>query len=433
MTAQDLTTVPRTVLYLAEKKEIDPEEALSLMRGTSINLICGESVKNSVHLQIALLTAVNISKRTFLGGVSVSMPEETPNLTPFEGRSLNEMLKQYLHLPQNGGKNYTICVGNNPVDKSSCEVICNDWQGGINVYNSERVSLDRTEGTLPFGPVAGASIACFYLFSIAFDIIDPDNFDSTGVSLWDCVTDNWYDSQYKGPAQLFQLPAKLWFVGLGHLGQAYIWLLGCMPFENRRLIEVVLQDFDEVSESNLGSQLLSEDRDVGRKKTRVCAEFLESLGFSTRIIEKPFEASDQSQLWTKQLNILVNGVDSVTARRNLIPERFDLLLDGATNGSEAFFDSFTLRNLKQLDKDPKDIWQEEDFAEDVILHKKLYERVEKRYGCGAYINHSISTPFVGAMGATFVMGELFRKLNDGKQHSIVSLELRNLKYMRAFN
>src|SRR5882724_11105733 len=61
-------------------------EALHILGGLRLNLVCGEEIHCSASLQAALLTAVNAGKRSFLGGVSVSLPARVANLLPWPSR-----------------------------------------------------------------------------------------------------------------------------------------------------------------------------------------------------------------------------------------------------------------------------------------------------------------------------------------------------------
>src|SRR5712691_9710510 len=58
-------------------------ESLNILGGLRLNLVCGEEIRGSAALQAALLTAVNAGKRSFLGGVSVSLPAGVANLLPW--------------------------------------------------------------------------------------------------------------------------------------------------------------------------------------------------------------------------------------------------------------------------------------------------------------------------------------------------------------
>ena len=54
---------------------------------------------------------------------------------------------------------------------------------------------------------------------------------------------DWLAGDPSEPALAF-LPSRLWLIGLGNLGQAFAWLLACLPYGDRSRVDVVLQDFD---------------------------------------------------------------------------------------------------------------------------------------------------------------------------------------------
>ncbi len=54
---------------------------------------------------------------------------------------------------------------------------------------------------------------------------------AAGLSLWHPGAD-WLTADPTEPA-LAYLPSKLWLIGLGNLGQAFAWLLACLPYEDR--------------------------------------------------------------------------------------------------------------------------------------------------------------------------------------------------------
>ena len=78
----------------------------------------------------------------------------------------------------------------------------------------------------------------------------------------------------------------LWIIGLGNLGQAFAWLLGCLPYPASPPPLLVLQDFDRVTPANESTSLLTSPRDVRCKKTRLVADWLDRRGFETVIEER---------------------------------------------------------------------------------------------------------------------------------------------------
>ena len=67
---------------------------------------------------------------------------------------------------------------------------------------------------------------------------------------------------------LTYLPSQLWLIGLGHLGQAYLWGLGILPYRHPKELSLVLQDVDIVTDSTESTSVLTRAEHVGQKKTR---------------------------------------------------------------------------------------------------------------------------------------------------------------------
>jgi hypothetical protein len=87
---------------------------------------------------------------------------------------------------------------------------------------------------------------------------------------------------------LSYLPSKLWLIGLGNLGQAFVWPLACLPYDDRRRVQPLLQDFGRVGPSNDSTSLLSCRRDIGQRKARGAGAWPVERDFETVIEERPF-------------------------------------------------------------------------------------------------------------------------------------------------
>ena len=89
-----------------------------------------------------------------------------------------------------------------------------------------------------------------------------------GLSLWrpDAGFD-WLAGD-SGEPELTYLPSRLWMLGLGHLGQAYLWGLGLLPYLEPGDVSLVLQDIDVITPSTDSTSVLTEAELIGQKKTR---------------------------------------------------------------------------------------------------------------------------------------------------------------------
>ena len=78
-----------------------------------------------------------------------------------------------------------------------------------------------------------------------------------GMSLWNPNPDvDWRVDDPFEPA-LKYLPNRLWLIGLGHLGQAYLWNLGLLPYADPSALFLVLQDIDDVTTSTHSTSILT--------------------------------------------------------------------------------------------------------------------------------------------------------------------------------
>ncbi|MEO0397745.1 MAG: hypothetical protein AAF243_17420, partial [Cyanobacteria bacterium P01_A01_bin.137] len=179
---------------------------------------------------------------------------------------------------------------------------------------------------------------------------------------------------------------------------------------------------------NVGTQLLADFSGIGIPKARICSQFLENLGFKTKIIEVPFMDCIPSGGWADSMKILLFGVDNISARRAIDPNEFFIVLDGGTNGQIELFDSCTIRNLKLTTKTPKEIWPENTNPTH-ITHKNLQKMLENNGQCGQLVHPQISTPFVGLFCASLLISELVRSINRGTGNSALSVQMNSLESM----
>ena len=222
----------RLSLGIMERYKCSPEEAINILTFLKLNIDCGNDIRTSLPLQASLLTAVNTGKRAFLGGVFICMPSNVISLIIWPG-------KKYLSdiLVELGGKivsrleetNFCLCFGlRGNIDSNRVEVVCNNWQSGL-LANGEKCSFNSTGNIPTAGIFAGSlGVGLGFLKMTGINVSVADN--SVGISLWRPDLD-WLDENSFGP-EISILPRKFWMLGLGHLGQAYLWNIGLLPYKN---------------------------------------------------------------------------------------------------------------------------------------------------------------------------------------------------------
>ena len=131
------------------------------------------------------------------------------------------------------------------------------------------------------------------------------------------------------------LPSSLFLLGLGNLGQAYLWMLGALPFAQAETRELVLQDFDNISQANDSTSVLTNTRLENQRKTRVMASWAERLGWTTAIVERRF--NNATRRTEDEPTVALCGFDNALARAALEDAGFALVIEaGLGNGPTAF-------------------------------------------------------------------------------------------------
>src|SRR5207244_4095318 len=129
---------------------------------------------------------------------------------------------------------------------------------------------------------------------------------TVGLSLWrpDLAIDD--DEALGIPVEY--LPGALWVLGLGHLGNAYLWSLATLPYEDPKGVEFALFDFDTVETDNVETGLLLSIDDLDSFKAHACDAWLRRRKFRTRLVERRFDATFHVQ--DQEPKLALCGFDS---------------------------------------------------------------------------------------------------------------------------
>ncbi|HXI18890.1 MAG TPA: hypothetical protein VNM48_21200, partial [Chloroflexota bacterium] len=245
-----------------------------------------------------------------------------------------------------------------------------------------------------------------------------------GWSLWEPWAP-WLEAS-RGP-NLTALLESAWLVGLGNLGQAYLWTLGLLPYAADQG-HLVLQDFDFVSRSNNSTSLLSRQIDVGRRKTRMAAAWAEHRGFRTSLIERPF-AADFSLSGDEPAVGLI-GVDNPAARRLVERVGFERIVEAGLGRGPSDYLGITVHTFP-ASRNAQDCWAEPVSPPTnpalATVQKEAYLRLHAASGDGCGVlrlaGRSIATPFTGAAAGALVVGELLRLCHGGPRVEYTALHL----------
>jgi hypothetical protein len=421
-------------IVIDQDKANDPDEAERFLGQLVMQIAVGSDLDHDRAAQAALATAVNVGARAFHGGVRVHLDTQTPLTTgPIAGHTASAVVRRYggTLVDQLRNDLPTLVIGNplDPVGRPLLYCTWNGWTGGIVESPNRRLS----GGAIVLAGILAAALGVSEIFQQALGNPVPGRRE-VGISLW--RPDLEWRSAPAGP-QLEYLPAALWLLGLGHLGQGYAWTLGMLPYASPGEVEIGLLDFDTVIRGNTATQLLVRPSDIGLRKTRVVAAALEDIGLKTRIVERAFDASfcpeSHADPTRNEPRAALAGFDDVTPRRELESAGFDRVVDaGLGDGPHDYLDM--LVHTFPATESPATAF-DQDVASPPAL-KPAYEseiahRIEGGMGdaaarCGLLelAGVTVGAAFVGTTASTVVVADILRLLHGGENYSVIALDLR---------
>ena len=425
-----------TKLELDEGRATSFDEAHDIVASYVLQIFVGEGVGASETRQAMLLTAVNAASRAFLGGVRVRLCEnERMGVAWANGTDMATAVEDY------GGQivesldraHPTLVIGNVKEKPVGSLVLYATWEGWSGGVVEEIKDLLAETAEFPLAGMLAASLGVSEAFqNLRGNAVAGRR--SIGLSLWEPQLD-WRKEAASG--EIFPyLPKKLWLIGLGHLGQAYAWALGLLPYRDHSAVELLLQDCDSIVEANRSTGMLSDYASVGHRKTRVVSRRLEALGFGTAITERPFDLATRRSL--DEPGIALVGVDDPAPRRLLETAGFDLIIDAGLGGGPQSYLEILVHSFPS-GIEAATAWAErsDTTAGSVVdqpayldIHRRLSTTTELTDGeieCGIIEVAGISAgaAFVGCVAATLVLSEALRSLAGGPRFEVVGVSLRS--------
>jgi hypothetical protein len=243
---------------------------------------------------------------------------------------------------------------------------------------------------------------------------------TTTVSLWE----PWKEAGLAdcGPAR-FTVPSDLWVVGLGHLGQAFVWNLLHLPCRQPR--RAVLQDDQCIDDENEATSILVVSKDIGTRKVRLAAAWLESGGWETVLIERRHRGDIRPS--AADPPFLLCGLDSLPPRKVLAQLGFDFMVDAGIGHGPADFEGIQVRVIPKGASIEK-VWNApaQEASNDRLLCTEAYQALEREIGaCGTFTlaSASVAVPFVGAATGALAIAQLARLASMQGGGSLIQLEL----------
>ena len=410
-------------------------EAEELYHSYQLEFEISENESRDPLQQATLLTAVALSRRVFLGGVFVLGELDVPLAVPItDGKTLGDAVRIL------GGKicdisldRPLISIGGDATNSAKSfhiRTVCSGWRGGIVPADSPLVADPGPP--VPLAAMLAAALAVNEAFMFLGPKLGGAGRRSVGLSLWNLSSREWLTVTESEPEIRF-LPSKLWLIGLGHLGQAYLWGLSLLPFDSPSKLSLVLQDTDHLTRSSDSTCILSDCSPTGTKKTRALAAWAEARGFTAAIHERKFDSSFRRQ--EEEPSVALCGIDNAIGRRALDQVGFDLVLEAGLGRGHRDFCTLRTHTLPGP-RSAAEIWNSdtqpaEDVAEQAAYQKLVTDNALDRCGVTLLANKAVGAPFVGATAACVLLSELLRMLHGGQLNDVVDINLLCVEHRKV--
>lgn len=436
-----MTVAAGDMLHRLVKQALDSGAAASLadaqelFRGYRVAFSIGPNEARESHHQAALLTAIALARRVFLGGVTVQGAVEVPLRTPLPlGATLADAIAA-LGAVVSGGPDGVplVTIGGGPQPRKTgfhIRTAYAGWRGGIIPAHSELAPTGSPP--IPLAAMLAAALAINEAFLHVSGAAPVAGRRVTAFSLWRPPPQiDWLVPATDEP-ELHYLPSRLWLLGLGHLGQAYMWALGLLPYPDPADLLLVLQDVDVITPSTESTSVLSDSSLVGLRKTRAVAAWAERRGFLTAIHERLFDATFRRR--PDEPAVALCGLDNAVGRRALDQVGFEFVVEAGLGRGHRDFRTIRLHTLP-ASRAAVDIWKMTKVREEVgsqpAYQKMLDDRELDRCGVTLLAGKAVGAAFVGAVAACLGIAEVLRLLHAGPLYELIDLDLESVEQRLA--
>lgn len=426
VTADDLSRVVKMALDTGEVASL--EDGYALFARYRLGVSVDARLASSIAGQAGLLTIVNCGRRALLGGIQVTGEMDVPLLLalPEGWMTLGQAVEglggiRSSELPQDCP---ALVLGDLPGEapEIALRVTFGAWRAGV-IPIDETSGLDDQPADVLAAIVAGAIGVSEIFQNLRGNPVAGRR--RSGLSLWRPDERNWEQAE-AGPGN-YVVPSRLWLLGLGHLGQAYLWILGLLPYAKPADLELTLQDFDRLTLANDSTSILTDRTRLGERKTRATADWAERRGFSARMIERRF-AGDVA-LQPDDPRVLICGVDNPAARALLEEPGFDLVIEAGLGAGPVEYLAMRMHAFPSS-RTARELWAHEGAPAatatvDAPAYQQLGEDGADECGLVTIASRTVGAPFVGTVAAGLVISEIIRRLNGGPSYEVIDLTLRD--------
>lgn len=411
------------LLSLMDGSAATIEEAVAKADQRHLNIYAASSAPEDPCWQAATLTALLIAVRAF-GQVTLLTDAADVIIAcgPFVGKSLREvaglegvaiLATDDAHIPSN----VNVAIGQDAVSILGRTIYAN-WDGWrASAGPAPGVAASDTTNVL--AAIAAASLAVSEAFQFLLNLPGTDaGYRQVSLDLW--------MSEEPEPA-LRRAPAGWWLVGLGHLGQAYAWVLSYLAYPDSRQVEVFLQDFQVSAVANYSTSVLT-PRNTIVPKTRLVATALDSAGFTSRIVERRMDEHTLPAS-AEQGHVALIGVDNFEARRIESDMGWRRVIDAGLGAGSRNFTSISLHSFPGgRSSHEVGVWANDVAPVDALPDVPGFDDLGKRFEhCGVLqlAGKAVGVPFVGMTAAALAVAAGVREVNGGDSREVTNFDLRS--------
>jgi len=389
------------------------EDAQAALARYGVRIVIDADVADDEAAQIIALTAINAAARSFIGNVAVEVAHDFALRTHgFEGWTLGDFTRWAGVQVQAG------------VDTQAWPVIR---------IAPARAATGDAPGLRPWA--AGWKFGVGQPPNGDGDCFAPACVAAAGLAVSEAFSLLRCDNPYAGrrsitlalggggpPVSALASPIAWWLVGLGHLGQAFAWTLGFMRPPPGSTLH--LQDIDTVTPSTLSTSMISTRQDIGVRKTRVAANWLEPRGYATALIERRLDANQRLGVGEPRLALF--GVDNAAARRVMESVGFDRIVDAGLGAGYRDFRAIRIRSFPGPSSAAA-LWAADTAVAGPLApaYQDMVARGADPCGVTTLASRAVGAPFVGCVAAGFALAELLRASLGDAPHGLIDLTLRD--------
>lgn len=315
----------RLAKMLIDAEGITQAAAEVRLRALTLEIVAGRGI-GSVAAQNALLTAVAVGVRTFVGGVSVRFLEDAPLVTalPVVASTLREAVAALGATPLLALPKASLAIGAVDSGTFDAHVWWDGWTGGT-LAAAEPCGVDDN----PLAGVAAGAAGVARAFAAARGTEYPD---TVVFDLWPGCT---------GPefGEVF-LPGAIWLLGLGNLGQALTWSLTALPYSNPGAVELVMQDRDKVGAENWGTSILVRSGVYGGLKSAAAENWAKAKGFAVRRVDRWLD--DRQRVDHDDPVLAFCAFDKIAPRKAVDACGFEAVIDVGLGRRHSDFDRYRI-------------------------------------------------------------------------------------------